>query len=87
MIAVASVHGTLVDALLCNMTDVNWEFRLGQPVWVVEGAGHRRPAEYLGAGETEAGVRRERGVFVIFMDAPGGDVVELGSLRPRDARA
>ncbi len=65
------------------MTDLApQEFRTGQPVWAIEGDGPRRPAEYLGEGER----RRERGrqAFVIFVDAPGGGVVDVDLLRPRE---
>ncbi len=59
------------------------EFRTGQPVWVSSPDGSLRPAEYVGQGATRTWSDGKPTAFVIYLDGPGGDAVELSRVAPR----
>ena len=68
------------------MDDVNQgPFRKGQPVWVIEGDGSRRPAEYVGEGELSAWFGGSPTVIVVFPEAHEGAAVEVDRVIPREA--
>src|SRR5436309_5284338 len=60
------------------------QFHTGQPVWVIEPDGSRRPCEYLGQGERPGGLQGSPEALVIYVDRPGHDVVAIERLRPRE---
>jgi len=49
-------------------------FHKGQPVWVIQGDGLRRPAEYVGEGELSAWFGGSPTVIVVYPDRSGGAV-------------
>ena len=59
------------------------QFHTGQPVWVIEPDGSERPGEYLGEGEESGALPGPPKALIIFIDAPGVDVVEVERLRLR----
>jgi hypothetical protein len=68
------------------MDDVNeGPFHQGQPVWVIQGDGSRRPAEYVGEGELSAWFGGSPTVIVVFPDTRSGAAVEIDRVIPRDA--
>jgi hypothetical protein len=74
------------------MTDViDGPFHEGQPVWVMQDDGSRRPAEYVGEGEGEGEMRWRFGgpptVIVVFPDTHSGAAVEIDRVIPRDTPA
>jgi hypothetical protein len=60
-------------------------FHEGQPIWVIQGDGSRRAAEYVGGGETSAWFGGAPTVFVVFLDDRSGAAVEVDRVIPRDA--
>jgi hypothetical protein len=58
-------------------------FHKGQPVWVVQGDGSRRPAEYVGEGETSAWFGGPPTVLVVYPDTHSGAAVEVDRVLPR----
>ncbi|HTR72044.1 MAG TPA: hypothetical protein VMG80_00475 [Solirubrobacteraceae bacterium] len=68
------------------MDDVNQgPFRKGQPVWVIQGDGSQRPAEYVGEGEMSAWFGGSPTVIVVFPDAHEGAAVEVDRVIPRES--
>ncbi len=68
------------------MDDVNQgPFHKGQPVWVIQGDGSRRPAEYVGEGELSAWFGGSPTVIVVFGDAHEGAAVEVDRVIPRES--
>jgi hypothetical protein len=61
------------------------DFATGQPVWVVGRDGSKRPAEYVGKGGSADDLGGLPKVFVIYVDAPGGEVVEADQVVARAA--
>lgn len=60
-------------------------FHKGQPVWVVEGDGSKRAAEYVGIGETSAWFGGPPTVIVVYPDTRSGEMVEVDRVIARDA--
>lgn len=74
-----------VGVVAAEMADcADRHFHTGQPVWVVEPDGSERPGEYLGEGEECGSLPGPRKALVIFIDAPGVEVVEVERLRLRE---
>jgi hypothetical protein len=70
------------------MTDVNdGPFHEGQPVWVIQGDGSQRAAEYVGEGELSAWFGGSPTVIVVFPDDHSGAAVEFDRVIPRHASA
>jgi hypothetical protein len=68
------------------MDDVNQgPFHKGQPVWVIQADGSRRPAEYVGEGELSAWFGGSPTVIVVFGDVHEGAAVEVDRVIPREA--
>jgi hypothetical protein len=68
------------------MTDIGDSlFHKGQPVWVVEGDGSKRAAEYVGIGETSAWFGGPPTVIVVYPDTRSGEMVEVDRVIARDA--
>jgi hypothetical protein len=59
-------------------------FHTGQPVWVIEPDGSERPGEYLGEGQESGSLPGPPKAVIIFIDAPGAEVVEVERLRLRE---
>lgn len=68
------------------MVDAERQFHTGQPVWVIEPDGSRRPGEYLGEGEESRALPGPPKALIIFIDAPGAEVVEVERLRLREGK-
>jgi hypothetical protein len=70
------------------MADViDGPFHEGQPVWVIQDDGSRRPAEYVGEGEMSAWFGGPPTVIVVFPDTHSGAAVEIDRVIPRDTPA
>jgi hypothetical protein len=70
------------------MNDVNeGPFHEGQPVWVIQGDGSQRAAEYVGEGELSAWFGGSPTVIVVFPDDHSGATVEIDRVIPRHAPA
>lgn len=68
------------------MTDIgDGPFHEGQPVWVMQGDGSQRAAEYVGVGETSAWFGGPPAVIVVYPETRSGEVVEVDRVIPRDA--
>ncbi len=68
------------------MNDViDGPFHEGQPVWVVQGDGSRRAAEYVGEGEMSAWFGGSPTVIVVYPDTRSGAAVEVDRVIARDA--
>jgi hypothetical protein len=71
-----------------HMTEVNdGPFHEGQPVWVIQGDGSQRAAEYVGEGEMSAWFGGSPTAIVVFPDTHSGATVEIDRVIPRDASA
>jgi len=55
---------------------IDGPFHRGQPVWVIQGDGSRRAAEYVGEGEMSAWFGGAPTVIVVFPDTHTGAAVE-----------
>jgi hypothetical protein len=60
-------------------------FQQGEPVWVVQGDGSRRAAEFVGAGEQSAWFGGPPTVLVVYPDTRSGEAVEVDRVLRRDA--
>jgi hypothetical protein len=60
-------------------------FQKGQPVWVVQGDGSQRAAEYVGEGELSAWFGGSPTVIVVYPDTHSGEAVETDRVIARDA--
>lgn len=70
------------------MADViDGPFHEGQPVWVMQLDGSRRPAEYVGEGEMSAWFGGSPTVIVVFPDTRTGAAVEVDRVVARDPSA
>ena len=68
------------------MTDIgDSQFHKGQPVWVIEQNGSRRPAVYVGEGETSAWFGGPPTVLVVYLQTQTGEAVEVDRVIPRRA--
>jgi len=66
------------------MTDIgDGAFHRGQAVWVVQGDGTRRAAEYVGEGETSAWFGGAPTALVVYPDTDSGEAVEVDRVIPR----
>jgi len=71
---------------LKGATDVgDGSFYEGQPVWVIQGDGSERAAEYVGGAETSAWFGGAPTVFVAYPDTKSGEAVEVDRVIPREA--
>lgn len=69
------------------MTDIgDGPFRKGEAVWVVQGDGSRRAAEYVGVGEMSAWFGGAPTVIVVYPDTRSGAVVEVDRVIARHDR-
>jgi hypothetical protein len=67
-------------------TDIgDGQFHEGQPVWVIQGDGSQRAAEYVGEGESSAWFGGPPTVLVVFLDDRSGAAVETDRVIARDA--
>jgi hypothetical protein len=72
-------------AAAAAMTDIgDGPFHRGQDVWVIQGDGSQRAAEYVGVGETSAWFGGPPMVIVVYPDTRSGDTVEVDRVLPRD---
>ncbi len=68
------------------MTDIGDSlFHKGQAIWVIQGDGSQRPAEYVGEGEMSAWFGGPPTVVVVFTDTRSGATVEVDRVIARDA--
>lgn len=58
-------------------------FHKGQPIWVIQPDGSRRPAEYVGEGEMSAWFGGSPTVIVVYSDHSGA-AVEVDRVIARD---
>jgi hypothetical protein len=58
-------------------------FEKGDDVWVVQGDGSQRAAEYVGVGETSAWFGGAPMVIVVYPDTRSGELVEVDRVIPR----
>jgi hypothetical protein len=66
------------------MADIgDGQFSRGEPVWVIQGDGSRRAAEYVGVGEMSAWFGGAPTVVVVFPDTQSGALVEVDRVIPR----
>lgn len=66
------------------MTDIgDGQFYKGEPVWVIQGDGSQRAAEYVGVGEMSAWFGGAPTVAVVFPDTQTGALVEVDRVIPR----
>jgi hypothetical protein len=69
-----------------TMTDIgDGLFHKGQAVWVVQGDGSQRAAEYVGEGEMSAWFGGAPTVIVVYPDTHSGAAVEVDRVIPRHA--
>lgn len=67
-------------------TDVgDGPFHEGQPIWVIQGDGSQRAAEYVGGAETSSWFGGAPTVYVVYPDDRSGAAVEIDRVIPRDA--
>ncbi len=59
-------------------------FQQGEPVWVMEADGSRRPAEYVGVREASAWFGGPPSVFVLYTDTHSAGSVEVDRVIPRE---
>lgn len=71
--------------MLCRlMTDIgDGQFHRGEHVWVVQGDGSQRAAEYVGVTETSAWFGGPPQVIVVYPDTRSGESVEVDRVIPR----
>lgn len=68
-----------------TMTDIGDSlFHKGQPVWVVQGDGSQRAAEYVGEGEMSAWFGGAPTVIVVYPDTHTGGAVEVDRVITRE---
>jgi hypothetical protein len=60
-------------------------FHKGEPVWVVQADGSRRPAEFVGEGELSAWFGGPPTVLVVYPDTRSGEAVEVDRVLARDS--
>jgi hypothetical protein len=71
---------------LSGMTDIGDSlFHKGQPVWVIQGDGSQRAAEYVGEGEMSAWFGGSPSVIVVYPDDHSGGMVEVDRVIAREA--
>lgn len=72
--------------VLSKMTDIGDSlFHKGQPVWVIQGDGSQRAAEYVGEGEMSAWFGGSPSVIVVYPDDHSGGMVEIDRVIAREA--
>jgi hypothetical protein len=59
-------------------------FQKGEAIWVVQSDGSRRPAEYVGVGETSAWFGGPPTAIVVYPDTRSGEAVELDRVLARE---
>ncbi len=59
-------------------------FQRGEPIWVVQGDGSRRAAEFVGEGEQSAWFGGPPTVLVVYPDTRSGEAVEVDRVLARD---
>ena len=60
-------------------------FHRGEHVWVVQGDGSRRAAEFVGEGEQSAWFGGPPTVLVVYPDTRSGEAVEVDRVLAREA--
>jgi len=60
-------------------------FHKGQPIWVLQGDGSQRAAEYVGEGEMSAWFGGPPMVVVVYPDTQTGATVEVDRVIARNA--
>jgi hypothetical protein len=71
--------------LSSQMTDIgDGPFRKGEDVWVMQGDGSQRAAEYVGVAETSAWFGGAPQVIVVYPDTRSGEAVQVDRVIPRD---
>jgi hypothetical protein len=69
------------------MTDFgDGPFQRGEHVWVVQGDGSQRAAEYVGTAETSAWFGGPPQVLVVYPDTKSGEAVEVDRVLPRQGK-
>jgi hypothetical protein len=69
-----------------TMTDIGDAlFHKGQPIWVIQGDGSQRAAEYVGEGEMSAWFGGAPTVIVVYPDTHSGEAVEVDRVIAREA--
>jgi hypothetical protein len=72
--------------LSARMSDIgDGQFHQGEPVWVMQGDGSQRAAEYVGVAETSAWFGGAPSVIVVYPDTRSGEAVEVDRVLPRKA--
>ena len=67
------------------MTDIGDSlFHKGQPIWVIQGDGSQRAAEYVGEGEMSAWFGGPPTVIVVYPDTHSGGAVEVDRVIARE---
>ncbi len=70
-----------------QMTDIgDGPFRKGEPIWVIQGDGSQRAAEYVGVAETSAWFGGAPQVLVVYPDTHSGEAVQVDRVIPRDSQ-
>jgi hypothetical protein len=66
------------------MTNIgDGQFHQGEPVWVIQGDGSQRAAEYVGVGEASAWFGGPPQVLVVYPETKSGEAVEFDRVIPR----
>ncbi len=70
--------------IVLAMTDIGDSlFHKGQDVWVIQGDGSQRAAEYVGEGEMSAWFGGAPTAIVVYPDTHSGEAVAIDRIIPR----
>jgi hypothetical protein len=68
-----------------QMTDIgDGPFHQGELIWVMQGDGSQRAAEYVGVAETSAWFGGAPQVIVVYPDTRSGEAVQVDRVIPRE---
>jgi len=59
-------------------------FQEGQPIWVEQPDGSRRPGSFVGDAQTQSWFGGQSGAYVVYADTHSGEEVSLIRITPRE---